>query len=181
MPMPGPTATPASKRNEWGTPPDWLHRARLVMGPIELDPATTKAANEFVQAEHIYTKADNGLEKPWFGTVFWNPPYGSGLIHPFCQKAVDEWQRGSIRQMIGLTNSDTSTRWTRLLFESASYVCFPYKRLAFIDPETGLPVKGNNRPQAFWYWRRRRGLEAVRFRHVFGQVGTVLPLPASGR
>lgn len=172
MPAPGPTTTPTSQRNEWGTPPEWLARVRVVLGKIDLDPATTLEANQFVSASGIYTKKNDGLVQPWFGKVFCNPPYGSGLIHPFCEKMASEWDRGKIHEMIALTNSDTSTRWTRRLFESADAVCFPYRRLAFIDPDTGEPVKGNNRPQAFWYW----GGGHEHFARAFSEAGTVLPL-----
>ncbi len=139
-------------------------------------------------AGRIYTIEDDGLALPWFGNVHLNPPYGAGFIYPFCEKAVAEWRRGEIDQMIAVTNSDTSTKWTRLLFESAYMVCFPFRRLKFIDEDTGKPIMvwdkkakkwkigGNNRPQAFWYW----GRPTDRFAQVFSEAGTVLPLVSSG-
>ena len=177
MAMPGLSETSVGKRNEWQTPEHWLDRVRKVLKTIDLDPATTRKANESVQAEFIYTKEDDGLTRPWFGNCFCNPPYGAGLIRPFCEKMVAEWTRtpppSRMSAMISLTNSDTSTKWTRMLFESAFAACFPHKRLSFIDPQTGLHVAGNNRPQAFWYW----GIDGKRFRRVFGKYGTVLWLP----
>ena len=49
---------------------------RLFGGTIDLDPASCTVANETVKATRIYTRADDGLTKPWFGKVWLNPPGG---------------------------------------------------------------------------------------------------------
>ena len=42
-----------------------------------LDPASSSLANTFIQADHIFTKEDDGLTKDWEAiTVFCNPPGG---------------------------------------------------------------------------------------------------------
>lgn len=56
---------------QWLT--DWVH---YVMGGIDLDPASSHEANRTVRANMIYTKAENGLFKPWHGRVWLNPPGG---------------------------------------------------------------------------------------------------------
>lgn len=75
-----------SGNNEWYTPSEYIEAARAVMGEINLDPASSEIANKTVKADHIYTVEDNGLEKPWFGNVWLNPPYASDLIGKFAEK-----------------------------------------------------------------------------------------------
>jgi len=66
----------SSENSEFMTPQwltDWSHH---VMGGIDLDPASSEAANRTVRAKRIFTKADNGLFQEWHGNVFLNPPGG---------------------------------------------------------------------------------------------------------
>jgi len=60
--------------NEWYTPKKHIEAARIVMGSIDLDPASSAKANETVQATVYYTKKNSGLDKPWSGKLFMNPP-----------------------------------------------------------------------------------------------------------
>jgi hypothetical protein len=73
--------------NEWYTPKDLIRRGRVVMGAIDLDPASSVEANEVVMATKIFTEGDNALEQPWHGCVWMNPPYATGLIGKFCTKS----------------------------------------------------------------------------------------------
>jgi len=72
----------SSENSEFMTPQwvtDW---SRYVMGGIDLDPASSVAANRTVRAQRIFTKADNGLFMHWSNLdgspsrVFLNPPGG---------------------------------------------------------------------------------------------------------
>jgi hypothetical protein len=66
---------------EWYTPPIYIEMARQVLGNINLDPASNHTAQEWIDAEAYYTKEDNGLIQPWFGSIWLNPPYGSSNSH----------------------------------------------------------------------------------------------------
>jgi hypothetical protein len=66
----------SSETNEHYTPGDIVERARLLMGSIDLDPASCLEANQTVKASRIYTQADDGLAQQWYGNVFLNPPGG---------------------------------------------------------------------------------------------------------
>ena len=76
-----------SKTNEHYTPKHVVETSRTVMGDIDLDPASCVEANETVKAKRAYMLPDDGLELPWRGRVFCNPPGGS-LV--FNKKAVRE-------------------------------------------------------------------------------------------
>lgn len=76
-----------SGNNEWYTPKVYIESARLVMGEIDLDPASSAMANKIVRARKYYTEADNGLTKSWEGEL-WIDPRRYGLACP-CQQKCD--------------------------------------------------------------------------------------------
>lgn len=65
-----------SKSVEHFTPRLIVEPSRVVLGRIDLDPASCARANECVGAKKIFTAADDGLGQTWNGTVFVNPPGG---------------------------------------------------------------------------------------------------------
>ena len=132
-----------SGENEWYTPPEYIEAARAVMGSIDLDPATSDIANKTVQASHYYTVEMNGLEKPWFGCIWMNPPYSSDKIGAFIDKLVAE--RPNYDSAIVLVNNATETAWFTKMIGIASAVCFPHGRIKFIDTQgksSGAPLQG---------------------------------------
>jgi phage N-6-adenine-methyltransferase len=147
--------------NEWYTPSELIESARLVMGSIDLDPATSKLANEIVKAETIYTIEDDGLIQEWFGNVWLNPPYSTDLISKFITKLIES----DINQAIVLVNNATETNWFNELVCSASAIVFPKGRIKFYTPnkETGAPLQG----QAIIYI----GNHPARFIDEFKQYG----------
>ena len=131
-----------SGNNEWYTPRGYIEAARRVMGSIDIDPASTEAANEVVQAKTYYTKETDGLSQIWSGNVWLNPPYAGDLIVKFISKLEEELSR--IRQAIVLVNNATETEWFNRLVRMSSEVCFPRGRLKFYNPEgqIGAPLQG---------------------------------------
>jgi hypothetical protein len=67
-------------------PPDIMERAREALGGIDLDPATHPIAQQTIGAATFYTAADNGLDRPWFGRVWLNPPFNRTLLSLFVEK-----------------------------------------------------------------------------------------------
>ena len=153
-----------SGENEWYTPAEYIDAARDVMGGIDLDPATSEIANKRVQASAWYSKADDGLQQNWSGRVWLNPPYAQPLIRQFAEKMVESIS-GDVTAAIVLVNNATETGWFYMMADKASAVCFPERRIRFLDPEgnPGAPLQG----QAFLYF----GDSSTEFCERFSEFG----------
>lgn len=124
---------------EWYTPACFVESARVVMGGIDLDPASHEEANARVRAARYFDKDDNGLTRPWHGRVFLNPPGGKGLVNAFWRKAILEWLAGRVDQLVWIgysleqlqTLQQAGASDTPLSFPT----CFTSKRIAFVENE----------------------------------------------
>tara|TARA_R110000744_G_scaffold95281_1_gene184148 strand:+ start:61 stop:576 length:516 start_codon:yes stop_codon:yes gene_type:complete len=140
--------------NSWGTPPHFIESARKVMGSIDVDPASNDEAQYIVQAGQYFTEDDSGLDQYWNGNVWLNPPYGRGLAKPFIRQIVHQYKVVKcVTQAIVLLNSVYSSAWWKEseIAVSCSAICLPDHRIAFINPVTGKPEKGNDREQIITY------------------------------
>lgn len=63
--------SPSMFKDEWLTPPELIRS----FGEFDLDPCAP-VIRPWDTAETHYTIEHNGLDKPWFGRVWMNPPYG---------------------------------------------------------------------------------------------------------
>lgn len=141
-----PHVTNNSKDDEWYTPEQYIEAARLVMGSIDLDPASNEFANEVVQAETYFDEETDGLMQEWFGNIWLNPPYSTALVKDFTEKLTNS----EFEQAIVLVNNATETAWFRKMIDNASAVVFTTGRIKFRkrDGEHGTPLQG----QAFIYF-----------------------------
>jgi len=122
--------------NEWYTPPQYIDAARVVLGRIDLDPASCEEANEIVKAETYYTVEDDGLAHDWAGTIWLNPPYGR-LADDFVARLDETYRDGTITAGIALLNAHcTDTRWFRPMWDHV--LCFTDHRIDFAP---GSPAK----------------------------------------
>jgi hypothetical protein len=147
----------------------YLEAARLVLGGIDLDPASSAIANETVKAKYFLTKEDNGLNHAWFGTVWINPPYGKtnnlsnqGL---FAHKLIQEYMDGHVTAGIILVNLYFGYGWFAPL---RTYpMCLVDHRISFIDPSTDEEGDEAKASSVFIYV----GKDHERFRQIFKQFG----------
>jgi len=156
-----------SGEHEWYTPPGIISAARVALGGIDLDPASCAGANEAVHADRYYDAEANGLEQPWAGTVWLNPPYSQPLIGQFVDKLLAE--RDNIEAAITLTNNGTETDYGQSLLLWCDSICFPAKRIKFTNgngESTGSPLQG----QMICYF----GPDRDRFTTAFVEFGVVI-------
>lgn len=129
-----------SGKFEWYTPGWIIKRARAVMGSIDLDPASNEIANHIVKADRYITQWEDALNPNtvWGTTdnpvtVFLNPPYARGMVDKFATRLIGEITCKRVRKAIWLSNNSTETVWGQLLLNHAQLICFPYKRVKFLD------------------------------------------------
>lgn len=117
--------------NDWITPP-WLPK---LLGHFDLDPCAS-VTQPFHYADREYTIEDNGLEQPWTGRVWLNPPYGKEA-ELFVAKLSGHGNG------IALVAARVETEWFhRWVWQKADAVMFPKGRFFFFKPD-GEPAKSN--------------------------------------
>lgn len=170
-PLPHNHRAQGSGENEWYTPEQYLTAARKVLGAIDLDPASSDIANKTVRAARFFSMTDDGLDKPWAGRVWMNPPYSQPHIARFAAKLVEETQSGNVSEAIALTHNYTDTAWFHALAGACDALCFTRGRIGFLSPDgrRAAPTQG----QAFFYFGPRPSL----FAEVFASIGLVLFTP----
>ena len=166
------TALHSSKSIEHYTPPRYIAAARLVMGSIELDPASCEAANRTVQAIRFYTAGDDGLTQPWHAATVWcNPPYGRDPKRnhqAFIRRMLASYTAGQVEQAMLLVNSSTGERWFKPLW--SYWICFLYERIEFVD-ECCSPQKSPTHSNVIVYF----GPHTQRFADIFRAFGRIVP------
>lgn len=158
----------ARGNDEWYTPREILEPVRDVLDNIDLDPASCPEAQKRVRAARYFTKADNALEREWYGRTFLNPPFSRGKIGAFIDKLLVELQSGRVREAILLVNNCADTAWFGKAARAAALICFTRGRIRFIKPDgkkLGSPPQG----QAFFYF----GPDPEKFRARFRLIGLV--------
>lgn len=148
------------------TPAPIMEKVRIVLGKIDLDPASCEMAQETVQAEKYYTQEEDGLSESWSGCVFLNPPYGMPQIREFTDKLIESLP--NIESAILLTNDQTDTKWWQKCAINAQVICFPSGRISFYTPTKGKTAPLNG--QTFFYY----GNEERKFRNEFAEYGLMM-------
>jgi phage N-6-adenine-methyltransferase len=152
---------------EWYTPAEYVEAARACLGGIDLDPATSEAAQSTIRAARFFTRDDDGLRHPWPGRIWLNPPYAQPEIARFIEKLLGELEAGRAEQAILLTHNYTDTSWFHAAARRSAAICFTRGRIRFVNPagELAAPTQG----QAFFYF----GSAEWRFLETFGDFGFI--------
>lgn len=113
-----------SGNTEWYTDPLIINAAVRVMGYIDLDPASSVVANQYIMAKKIFTIKDNGLQQKWFGKIWMNHPFGKGSNSLWINKLEEEYSSGSVSEACCITFTATSERWFKPLIKRPQcYLC----------------------------------------------------------
>lgn len=131
--------------------PQYIFEQLNMMFNFTADVAATK---ENKKCELFYSKEENALENNWYGRCFCNPPFSQKA--EFIKKAFAEVMLGncSICVMILPLNSMDTKAWHTYIEGKFHYEILK-GRIAFIDPETKEPKKGNNSGTVIVYFRKR--------------------------
>lgn len=154
--------------NEWYTPQNHIDSARLVMGCIDVDPASSDIAQILVNAETHYTKENSGLDKDWKGSVWLNPPYSHPEVEQFTSMLVDQFLNGNVTSAIVLVNNATDTKWFHELLNNCNSICIPKGRVNFTDI-TGTKTLAARQGQFIFYF----GDNSDGFNDEYSQYGKV--------
>ncbi len=173
---------------EYFSDPKIIDRARDFLGGIDLDPASSLAANSgIVRADKIFTKDEDAFEQDWKASTIWlNHPFGrpedaciegcqkDHVHHSFklygnrawVDRFVLEFNKGNFRAGICITYACTSEQWFQPLMEWPQ--CYLSPRTNYLLPD-GTVKKGVTKGSVLTYlgpyWRG--------FQKAFSHMGTV--------
>jgi hypothetical protein len=140
---------------------DLVQAAHALLGNIDLDVASSKVANEYVNADKYYTPQDDAINcQDWFGKVYLFPPSGTyfwdkkndrwkktratspTLISSHAlwfKKLYGNWLNGSIEQGLYFTNCLEMIRYDQRIFDFPMCILKTPPRL-FRNSSTGVTV-----------------------------------------
>lgn len=141
----------SSASPEHYTPIEIIEAARITMGGIDLDPASTRSVNERrVKATSYFSRVDDGLSRAWQGRVWLNPPGGkvknksSAAI--WWGKLAEEYRSGRVTQgvFLGFTLEVLSTSQDAGIWIGELPFCIPRSRIEFLQERDGEFVAGES-------------------------------------
>lgn len=127
--------------NEWYTPRQLITDLRdFYQSGIQTDPASCEQANDFIKAETIYTKEQDGRCRPWKGNVYLNSPYCNGAALEWLKIAIEKWlDREFIQCIILLNRSDNKQIYNIIDSDSVSAYYQLRHRVKFINGNKDEP------------------------------------------
>lgn len=160
----------SSESVEWYTPKYILDMVVKVLGGIDLDPCANPAKT--VPASMHYTEQDDGLNQPWKGRIFMNPPYGATNSKVWCNKFIDERKKLNIIESIVLVGANADTGYFNDYLSNCAVCCLVQRRIQFVSGGENSEAKQNTRPSAIFYF----GNYPEIFANVFSNIGNIVEL-----
>jgi hypothetical protein len=102
---------------------------------FDLDPASPGAQFCHVPAAEHYTFG--GLERPWYGFCFLNPPYGRGVINLWVKKFAQH------RNGVALVHASTATGWFQELASHADLILLLNRKIPWWNA-VGEKISGDS-------------------------------------
>lgn len=175
----------SSKNAKWITPPWLIEMVREVMGNIDLDPASSDFANQYVKANRYFTEQDDGLLQDWRGgSIFINPPGGrteADSVHGYATLPQLFWNKLMDQHL----NSPSFIQAVFIVFniemlqtsQNKEYpsilefpFCVPAKRVKFIDPDSGQQSRNPTHANAIVYVPGNVN-NMLKFEKIFNDIG----------
>lgn len=150
---------------EWYTPPDIIERARSVLGAIDLDPASSDVAQQWIQATTYYT-TETLVQQPWAGRVWLNPPFDD--TDTWVDRLEGEYLNGDVIAAVLLVNSAPGYIWWEDLWRRRP-VCMLRERLCFWTPAGGSGGQAKKGTTIAYY-----GEDVRLFTEVFCDLGRLI-------
>lgn len=122
----------SSKTDMWATPQDFFDALDAEFH-FTLDACAVK---ENAKCAAYYTPEQNGLDQPWTGQVWCNPPYGRN-VGQWVKKAHDTASGGGF--VVMLLPARTDTRWFHDYIYGKTEVRFIKGRLKFGSCQNSAP------------------------------------------
>ena len=131
-----------------GTPPELFTELQDTYGLFDLDVA---AAEHNAKCDRYYTRTDDGLQQPWDGAVWCNPPYSD--LTPWLRKAWAEWRSGRPVRIVMLVPANRTEQgwWQDYIEPYRDGSAYPLRtkfikgRTRFIKPGQ-TEINANERP-----------------------------------
>lgn len=129
------------------TPPHIAELIVRVLGAIDLDPCADDGIH--IPARLHYTQNDDGLSRPWYGRIFFNPPYS--CPGKWVAWFLQEYAAGRAIEAIALLPAATDTNWMSPIL-AAQPVCFWKGRIKFLDENYKPMRQGARQSHVLVYW-----------------------------
>lgn len=111
---------------EWRTPPYVIEAMELKIGTDPASPGRDKVP--WIRARVVYTIADDGLTREWFGLVWLNAPFGTLVLPAWLEKFARHGNG------VALVPDQSSAAWWQRLVSGADLALAVNHRIRFIGP-----------------------------------------------
>lgn len=155
----------SQKTTEWYTPPDLIERARTLLGAIDLDPASSEVAQQWIQATTYYT-VETPIQQPWAGRIWLNPPFDD--TPTWVDRLDSEYIHGAVTSAVLLVNSAPGYIWWEDLWRRRP-VCMLRDRVCFWTPEGRQDDPAKKGTTIAYY-----GEDIRLFTEIFGELGRII-------